>query len=140
MSAFASGAESVAAGEVADSRSDLVITTENVAQIAEMRSHLTEEMNRDITDAECVKFLIARKFEMDKAVEMLKKRYEWYNSPFTGFQIDNPSLRPRDMLNAEMNAEKTAIVAPLFPWAIVSVDRDGHPVNFERLGMCKFLS
>jgi hypothetical protein len=139
MSAFESTEQSLAPGEIADSRSDLVITTENVAQIAEMRSHFTEEMNSNTTDVECLRFLIARKFEMDAAVEMLKARYEWYNTPFTDYQIEHPTWRPRDMLNAELNTDKTATLAPLFPWNLACVDREGHPINFERLGMCKVI-
>jgi len=120
-----------------DPRSDIVIAPENVPQIAEMRSHFTEEMNLEITDFECLRFLIARKFDMKKAVEMLKTRYEWYNTPFTGYKMENPSLRPRDMLT-NVSDDKDDVLGPLFPWAILSVDRVGHPVHFEKLGFCKY--
>jgi hypothetical protein len=104
----------------------------NLEKIQELRT-LLKEMNADYTDRDCQRFLIARNFVVAKSFEMMKKHYDWYNTPVSSYKIDNPTLRPRDMGLVETD-NKNDIFNKEFPCSNLGEDKEGHPIYWEKSG------
>lgn len=111
-------------------------SVEHRDKIEELRKLLTPEMNEHFSNRDCERFLIARSFNQTKAFDMLKKRYDWYNTPVSTFKIDNPSLRPRDMGTTPTDT-KDEIFSREFPCSNLGEDREGHPIYWEKSGYGK---
>ena len=47
--------------------------------VAQIREQLSDEENLHFSDEDCQRFLIARKFVLNAAVEMLQKCFQWRN-------------------------------------------------------------
>lgn len=86
-----------------------------------MKAELTEKNIEFPNDQELLRFLRARKFDLEKAVEMYAKYKHWYAEN----GIDRyPEVFP----------EKALALAELVPSAFTGFDREGHPVQIERTG------
>jgi hypothetical protein len=98
-------------------------------KIKELRLQLSAEMNTEFSDLDCERFLIARNFDFTKTIDMLTKRFEWYNAPLKDMKIDNPSLRPRDLLR-EVSDNKEELFNQYFGCSNLGFDKDGtHATN-----------
>ena len=105
-------------------------------KIDELRKIMSPEMNAEFSDRDCERFLIARNLDIQKSYEKLKKRFDWYNAPFTNFKIDNPTLRPRD-LGHTLTDTKEEIFSREFPCSNLGEDKEGHPIYWEKSGYGK---
>lgn len=104
--------------------------------LPEFRACLTEEMNSNLSDYDCERFLIARNCDLEKAKSLITNFYNWYNKSFEGFKIDNPSLCPRD-LGYQCADTKEHIMAKILQYSFSGCDREGHPIYWEKSGQSK---
>jgi hypothetical protein len=108
----------------------------NMDKIRELRPVLVGTIS-EYSDRDCQRFLVARKFDIQKTRDMIKKRDEWYNTPLTQFKIDNPNLCPKDMgLVATDNKQEQ--FNRFFPCSNLGEDKEGHPIYWEKNGFSKF--
>jgi hypothetical protein len=132
----ASTSESLASSENRAILPTKPISEEVQVQILSLRSMLSPEMNSDFTDADCERFLIARKFDMKKSLKMITEYHAWYNAPFTYLNVTKNEMRPKDLIQpADPHQEH---VNRLCPHAFRGVDREGSPIYWEKSGFGNF--
>lgn len=99
------------------------LTEEQKTILAQFREKLVElKFEKRLDDASLLRFLRARKFDLDKATEMFVNCEKWreefgVNTIFQDFHYDEKPL-----------------VARLYPQYYHKTDKDGRPVYFEELG------
>jgi len=132
MSAFESGNVSI---NVKDGESGIisVVDPSNVPKVLELRSLLPSEVSSLFSDHECERFLIARKFDIKKTIDLLLKRAEWYATPFTDWKVAHPQLRPCDLLTYV--DEKDPLFAQYGFNSYLWEDLDGDPIYWEKSGL-----
>lgn len=102
-------------------------------KILELRG-IIADISENYSDRDCERFLIARNFNMTKVEEMIRRHYNWYNTPVgKDFQIENKTLRPRDMGLNEVD-NKQEMFNQVFPCSNLGWDKEGHPIYWEKSG------
>ncbi len=109
--------------------------TDVVAKLEELRSALSADVNAEVSDEDCHRFLTARNFNIPKSVEMLNKWAVWYNSPLLDHKIENKNLRPRDLLT-QLSDDKEQFSTGNFLWSNTGEDKEGRPMYWEKTGYC----
>lgn len=99
------------------------LTEEQKLKLAMLRKYLTEEGYKNrLDDASLLRFLRARKFDVEKAKEMFINCEQWRES--TGV---NTILK-------DFHYTEKPLVAKMYPQYYHKTDIDGRPVYFEELG------
>lgn len=76
-----------------------------------------------------MRFLRARKYDLEKAVELAEKWYAWYYTPLPG----GNGATPANIL--DQPDPKEHIFKRLTPHANMGVDKSGHPIYWEMTGL-----
>jgi hypothetical protein len=100
--------------------------------IAEVRKHLAEEFNRQLSDDDLVRFIVARKRNIAKATTMAMHFCEWYDKPIAGHE----HLSPRTVLFIHMPDPNEDIYRQYFPHSNLGHAKNGCPVYWEKSGVC----
>lgn len=116
---------------------DFEFVTVHQDKINDVRSKLSAEVNAEFIDSDCERYLIAHNFDITKTAEMLTKRFEWYNSPMKDLEIDNQSLRPKDLIR-EVPDSKQEHFNQNFGCSFLGCDKKGNPIYWEKTGLSKF--
>jgi hypothetical protein len=99
------------------------LTDEQKVILAQFREKLTElEFTSRIDDASLLRFLRARKFDLEKATEMFVNCEKWR----TDFGVNT--------IFEDFHYDEKPLVARLYPQYYHKTDIDGRPVYFEELG------
>lgn len=109
------------------------LTEKSNSMVGELRALLDAQQNADLSDVDCERFIIARNHKLEKAHAMIVKFHEWHNKPFTDQNIEDKSLRPRDL--SEVCADKKEhIMATLLQYSFSGHGKDGNPIYWEKSG------
>lgn len=111
-----------------------------VAKLAELREALSADVNAMLTDDDCLRFLVARQYDISKALDMLNKFAVWYKTPLTDQNVDEKykNLRPCD-LGTNVTDDKEHLATDTFLWSNTGEDKDGRPIYWEKIGYCEYL-
>lgn len=112
-------------------------TKRNPAELVpQVRAELTEEINADMNDHDVTRFLMARDLNLAKTVTMIKKWHEWFNKPFSDFDIapERRELRPRDIQTYSPD-DKEELWGQVYPMSNLGVDKQGRPIYWEKSGI-----
>ncbi len=104
--------------------------------ILDIRSILSTEINAELSDEDITRFLNARSMDCHKANKMIHKWFDWYNKPFTEYNIASHkrNLRPRDIIS-NVTDEKDHVFRELFCMSNLGEDKLGRPIYWERSGL-----
>lgn len=106
------------------------MTTINEKNILQKYNELIKiEIKEILTENDCKRFLRARKWDIEKAIELTEKWYNWYISPIPG---GNGST-PRNILDKP--DPKEHIFKRLTPHGNMGIDKHGRPVYWEMTGL-----
>lgn len=97
--------------------------------LQEYKSQLAEDPRRYMTDADCLRFLRARKWNTEKALDMTASWWTWFNSPIQG--ADN--LTPRHILDT-VEDPKEDVYREMLPHSNFSFGINGSPIYWEKTG------
>jgi hypothetical protein len=86
-----------------------------------MKTSLQTQQIAYDSDQQLLRFLRARKFDLEKSIEMFIKHRNWY--------VQNDIQKYPDVF-----PHKALALAELVPSAYIGFDREGHPVQIERTG------
>jgi hypothetical protein len=90
---------------------------------------IEKSLKETLTESDCLRFLRARKYDLDKAVELAEKWYEWYYSPLPGAD----GATPANILDKP--DPKEHIFKRLTPHANMGIDKTGCPIYWEMTGL-----
>lgn len=98
--------------------------------LEEFIEQLNEECSLKFTELDCKRFLRARKWHVDKAIDMAHACGVWRISPIHGA----PDFTPESIINSCVDKNE-AIYARLMPHANTGEDKFGHPIYWEKTGL-----
>lgn len=110
------------------------LTTEEVAAVAALRESLDAAANALLDDHDCMRFLRARSMDVSRAVEMASEWAVWYVTPMR--EGGGDSTIPQRMLDVIVDPVEEDIFTRLTPHILAGEDREGHPIYWERTGLC----
>lgn len=90
---------------------------------------IPESLRETLSENDCLRFLRARKFDLEKAIELAEKWYEWYYSPLPG----SDGITPANILDKP--DPKEHIFKRLTPHANMGIDKCGRPIYWEMTGL-----
>ena len=97
--------------------------------IEEFREKLGN-INEKLTDHDCARFLIARKVNLEKSLEMVKAWYTWYTSPIEGCP---DQYSPMDIINYPDKNEH--VYTKHMPHSNLGHALSGSPIYWEKTGL-----
>jgi len=100
------------------------------SELVELRSSLSDEVNAEISDDDCRRFLRARLHNIPKTVTMLNNWHKWWISSLPGLTIT-----PKHILDEP--DEKEHIYISHLPHSNLGEDREGSPIFWEKTGQSK---
>ena len=101
-------------------------------EIQQFRSLLSKDLDSAITDEDCKRFLVARKHDMDKAVEMITEWWKWWHTPYPSCN----GLTPANILNVQnIEDPKGDIINRLVPHSFSGFGKNHHPIFWEKTGV-----
>jgi hypothetical protein len=106
----------------------MAMTNQTIA-LEQFQKQIQTSLRETLTENDCLRFLRARKWEVDKAVELAEKWYEWYYSPIPG----GNGATPANILDKP--DPKEHIFKRLTPHSMMGVDKSGHPIYWEMTGL-----
>eukprot|EP01038_Epipyxis_sp_PR26KG_P010133 gene10133-13631_t len=116
--------------KLASNSSFYVAQNENdLEKISAFRLLLSNEINEILTDHDCLRFLRARSYNLNKAKEMVLKWDHWWKTPLPG----TSSLFPKDL--SVLTDEKEHIFREMLPHSNLGEDREGRPLYWEKTGL-----
>lgn len=105
------------------------IHDDEILLIADLRSLLESEISQELSDHDCVRFVRARKQNIEKARDMAVAWYEWWHSPLAG-----SIYTPATILNMGEDPLE-GICTEYCPHSMSGFDRHGYPIYWERTGI-----
>jgi len=96
----------------------------------ELRSAISENCNKLLSDDDCHRFLRARDYQAPKSADMISKWGIWWNSPLPNATDKTPS----NILDDPMDP-KEHIYQKMLPHANLGEDKEGRPVYWEKTGL-----
>jgi hypothetical protein len=102
--------------------------------IDRLRETLSPGVNVALSNADCLRFLTARKYDIDKASLMASEYWEWYyNTPFGS--SDN-ARTPRNMIDLDcIEDPQREIMDELVPHSFSGFSKNGCPIFWEKTGI-----
>lgn len=98
--------------------------------LKEFRNLATPEMNAEMNDDDCFRFLVARNFKAKKAIEMAKAWFTWWHTP-----IPETGIEPCKILDLEhVDDPLESFYSDNCPHAFHGFDKEGRPIYWERTG------
>ena len=109
------------------------LPAEEIEAIKELRTRLSAEANAALNAQDCLRFLVARKQDVENTVSMIENWYQWYTTPFGA---EGTGLTPRNMLNLD-NIEDPAmeVINELVPHSFSGFCKNGCPIFWEKTGI-----
>ena len=105
---------------------------EQAQAIAALREELPTDTNDYLKDPDCLRFIIARKYDIPQAVIMVQNWWTWYNSPFGSEE----GLTPRNMVNEEnIDDPHREVIDALVPHSFSGFSKNGCPIFWEKTGI-----
>lgn len=100
--------------------------------LQEFKESLAADLKEALADADCERFIRARKGNTEKAAEMATAWWEWFNKPI--LVSGRKDTSPRNILNPveDYNEE---IYKRLMPHSNFGRGKDGHPIYWEQTGL-----
>ena len=108
------------------------------SKLNEVRTALSVDVNSLLSVEDCHRFLKAKNYNLNKAVDMINKWAVWWNSPLLDHKIVDTSLRPRDLFIVRSD-DKEHLSADSFLSSNTGEDKEGRPIYWEKMGFCKFI-
>ena len=99
--------------------------------ITQLREELSTEINDMLTDHDIVRFLIARKCNLEKATLMVNNWYQWFISPIEGSV--NPEFTPMNIIDGTDVDEP--IYTKYMPHSNLGYALNGSPIYWEKTGL-----
>ena len=98
----------------------------------EFKQLIGDDIKSFLTDADCKRFLRARKLNVEKAAEMCISWWKWYNTyPSVPGKV---SVCPRNIINPVEDMNESIYIR-LMPHSNYGVGKDGHPIYWEQTGI-----
>lgn len=105
---------------------------EHAEQLSALRGSLSENINIQLSDQDCHRFLKARKYCVKHAVEMVENWAKWRNTVMPGAVKD---ATPATMLKLTLNCHVHLHPQKhLLPHALHGEDKEGRPLYYELSG------
>ncbi|CAE7682630.1 SEC14 [Symbiodinium microadriaticum] len=95
------------------------------------REEIGSDISTDLDDADCMRFLRARKMNIHHAADMARRWHTWWHQYLPE---NNSHLTPATILT-EMDDPLEPLITELCPHALVGVDKAGHPIYWEQTGL-----
>ena len=105
--------------------------TERDLREIEVRSKLSDTLNQLLTNADILRFLRARSFNVEKATDMIQKWGEWWETPLPG----TDGMLPYTSNDGPDPHED--VYRRLMPHANLGESKDGCPIYWEKTGQSK---
>ncbi len=100
------------------------MSTLEESTIADFRSRLESDINMEMSDSDCLRFLRARQFDVVKSVEMAQEWWTWWNSTLPGPH----SYCPRKILDQAPIDPTESIWDDCSPHLFRGQDKEGYPI------------
>lgn len=102
-------------------------------EVIELRSRLSPEVNVALNTQDCLRFLVARNYDIEETVTRLENWYEWYHKPFGE---EGSGLTPARMLNLDNIVDPNIdLINELVPHSYSGFCKNGCPIFWEKTGI-----
>mmetsp|Transcript_13561 Transcript_13561/g.20355 ORF Transcript_13561/g.20355 Transcript_13561/m.20355 type:complete len:298 (+) Transcript_13561:61-954(+) len=106
----------------------------DIKLIHTFRSNIKTDVNQALSDNDCMRFIIARKMDTNKAAVMASEWWEWYNTPLNAYN----GATPANIFTMERFLDPhEELVGDLCPHAMHGEDKAGHPIYWEKTGFAE---
>jgi len=112
-------------------------STENETLISQLREALGgQEAASQLSDRDCMRFIRARKFDIEKASAMAAAWITWWNTPFGGEDDgDLQHTTPSNILTMQEVDPTEEIYTEFCPHIMFGFSKEGHPIFWEKTGL-----
>jgi hypothetical protein len=100
------------------------------SDVSVLRSLVSADTNRLLTDFDCQRFLRARRMDAEAAAAMAQKWGEWFCTPLSG-----STKSPKDLW-ADFEDKNEGLFTEFCPHSLQGVDKEGYPIYWEKTGTC----
>lgn len=101
--------------------------------INELRSLLSADINAELTNFDCLRFLRARNGNLIRAQEMIIRWYEWRHNLLDPLPPHNLRFSPNTILSSPLTLDQHPFKS-LLPVAHDGFSKNGHPCYWEKTG------
>lgn len=109
------------------------LSAEEMEGIKELRTRLSTEVNAALNTQDCLRFLVARKHDLENTVTMVENWYEWYTTPFGA---EGTGFTPGNMLNLDnIEDPDMEVINELVPHSFSGFCKNGCPIFWEKTGI-----
>ena len=98
--------------------------------VLELRNNLDKQVNSELSNHDCRRFLRARQKNIPKVVDMIKIWFNWWSTSLPG-----TNLMPKNILDNPDGKED--IYKAHLPHSNLGEDREGNPIYWEKTGLSK---
>jgi hypothetical protein len=101
--------------------------------ITELRTFLTDDINHELTNHDCLRFLRARNGDIHRAEEMIIRWYEWRHNLMDPLPPHNLRFSPNVLLASPITLDQHPF-KHLLPVTHQGFSKHGHPIYWEKTG------